>query len=197
MLTNQSTHYRRSCQRYVAAFPNKSHANNGPDAKVLSILGDALSQNPQIIEGANAVSALFDLLVIAFQSDSLLVSIPVLHSFTKLLGAKDTNISGAMMQRLPVLLDVCSKRLLKYESLSQESETPVIAYLNEDFENLPELHAFLGNYRRYCITVIETIALKMPQDAIIYVLDQTAHMVDAISRVFGPSSQSKTNCDAP
>lgn len=160
--------------------------------QVLSILSDALSQNPQIIEGVPAISALFDLLVIAFQSDSLLISIPILHSFTKLLLTKDTDISGVMMQRLPVLLDVCSKRLLKYESLSQGSETPVIAYLNEDFENLPELHAFLGNYRRYCITVIETIAAKMPQDAVVYVLDQTAHMVDAISCAFRPNSQSKT-----
>ncbi|GAB7356132.1 hypothetical protein MBLNU459_g6730t1 [Dothideomycetes sp. NU459] len=166
-------------------------------SEVLSILGDALSQNPQIIKDANAIAALFDLLVLVFQSDSLLVSIPVLHSFTRLLLTEDANISSAMMQRLPVLLDVCSKRLLKYESFSQDAETPVVAYLNEDFENLPELHAFLGNYRRYCINIIERIAAQMPQDAVMYVLDQTAHMVEAISDVFRPSSHVSSDSKVP
>lgn len=133
--------------------------------------------------------------MLAFQSDSLLVSIPVLHSFTKLLVAKSSSISGVMNQRVAVLLGVCSQRLLKYESVSQE-EVPVIQFLNEDFENPPELHSFLGNYRRYCITVIENIAFTMPQEAMAYVLDQTVQLIDAICREFRapftPSGPSKT-----
>lgn len=124
-------------------------------------------------------------MMLAFQHDSLLVSIPVLHSFTKLLVAKNPTISSAMGQRVAVLLGTCSQRLIKYESLSHE-ELPVILYLNEDFENLPELHSFLGNYRRYCIAVIESIAFYMPQEAVGHILDQTVQMIDTICQEFRP-----------
>jgi exportin-5 len=128
---------------------------------------------------------LVDVMMIAFQHDSLLVSIPVLHSFTKLLVAKSPAISSTMGQRVAVLLGTCSQRLIKYESLSHE-ELPVILYLNEDFENPPELHSFLGNYRRYCITVIENIAYYMPQEAVGHILDQTVQMVNTICQDFRP-----------
>jgi exportin-5 len=90
-----------------------------------------------------------------------------------------------MGQRVAVLLGTCSQRLIKYESLSHE-ELPVILYLNEDFENPPELHSFLGNYRRYCITVIENIAYYMPQEAVGHILDQTVQMVNTICQDFRP-----------
>jgi exportin-5 len=124
-------------------------------------------------------------MMLVFQTDSLLVSIPVLHSFTKLLVANSPIISNTMRQRVAVLLGVCSQRLIKYESLSHE-EIPVIQYLDEDFENPPELHSFLGNYRRYCITVIENIAFYMPQEAVGHVLDQTVQMIATICQEFQP-----------
>lgn len=124
-------------------------------------------------------------MMLAFQHESLLVSIPVLHSFTKLLVAKSPSISGVLRQRVAILLGICSQRLIKYESLSHE-DIPVVHYLNEDFENPPELHSFLGNYRRYCITVIENIAFFMPQEAVAYILDQTVQMISTICQEFRP-----------
>jgi exportin-5 len=148
-------------------------------------LGDAAASNPEILATPETCAALVDVMMIAFQHDSLLVSIPVLHSFTKLLVAKSPAISSTMGQRVAVLLGTCSQRLIKYESLSHE-ELPVILYLNEDFENPPELHSFLGNYRRYCITVIENIAYYMPQEAVGHILDQTVQMVNTICQDFRP-----------
>jgi exportin-5 len=153
--------------------------------QVLSVLGDAAASNPEILDTPDICNALVDVMMIAFQHDSLLVSIPVLHSFTKLLVAKSPSISSTMGQRVAVLLGTCSQRLIKYESLSHE-ELPVILYLNEDFENPPELHSFLGNYRRYCITVIENIAYYMPQEAVGHILDQTVQMVNTICQEFRP-----------
>jgi exportin-5 len=153
--------------------------------QVLSVLGDAAASNPEILDTPDICNALVDVMMIAFQHDSLLVSIPVLHSFTKLLVAKSPSISSTMGQRVAVLLGACSQRLIKYESLSHE-ELPVILYLNEDFENPPELHSFLGNYRRYCITVIENIAYYMPQEAVGHILDQTVQMVNTICQEFRP-----------
>ncbi|THX84364.1 hypothetical protein D6D04_02488 [Aureobasidium pullulans] len=154
-------------------------------SEVLSILGDAAASNPEILATPETCTALVDVMMLAFQHDSLLVSIPVLHSFTKLLVAKNPTISSAMGQRVAVLLGTCSQRLIKYESLSHE-ELPVILYLNEDFENPPELHSFLGNYRRYCIAVIESIAFYMPQEAVGHILDQTVQMIDTICQEFRP-----------
>lgn len=148
-------------------------------------MGDAAASNPEILATPETCTALVDVMMLAFQHDSLLVSIPVLHSFTKLLVAKNPTISSAMGQRVAVLLGTCSQRLIKYESLSHE-ELPVILYLNEDFENPPELHSFLGNYRRYCIAVIESIAFYMPQEAVGHILDQTVQMIDTICQEFRP-----------
>ncbi|KAI5196351.1 hypothetical protein E4T39_07845 [Aureobasidium subglaciale] len=154
-------------------------------SEVLSVLGDAAASNPEILATLDNCTALIDVMMIAFQHDSLLVSIPVLHSFTKLLVAKSPTISTIMRQKVAILLGTCSQRLIKYESLTDE-ELPVILYLNEDFENPPELHSFLGNYRRYCITVIESIAFYMPQEAVGHILDQTVQMIDTICQEFRP-----------
>jgi exportin-5 len=162
----------------------------------LSILGDAAASNPEILATPETCAALVDVMMIAFQHDSLLVSIPVLHSFTKLLVAKSPSISSTMGQRVAVLLGTCSQRLIKYESLSHE-ELPVILYLNEDFENPPELHSFLGNYRRYCITVIENIAYYMPQEAVGHILDQTVQMVNTICQDFRPPFPSEGPAKTP
>jgi len=96
-----------------------------------------------------------------------------------------------MGERLALLLGISSQRLIRYESFLQRSDLPVIAYLNEDFETLPELHAFLGNYRRYCHNIIEGIACAMPQEAVTYILDQTVRVVESTCRDFRPPFQSK------
>lgn len=158
---------------------------------MLSILGDAGAQNPDILTSTNSVNPLLDLLALAFQSESLIVSIPALHSFTKLLVTKNADLSQAMGQRVALLLGICSQRLIRYEVFLEESEMAIVTYLNEDFETLPELHAFLGNYRRYCVSIIEGIACAMPQEAVTYILDQTVQLVGTISRDFGPPFESE------
>lgn len=158
----------------------------------MSVLGDAVAQNPDLLETADSLNALFDLLALAVQSESFVVSIPALHSFTKLLASKDAQVSNAVNQRLGLLLGICSGRLVRFEALGQESEMPIIAYLNDEFETLPELHAFLGNYRRYCVTIIEGIVCAMPREAVTYILDQTVQMVNNICRDFEPPFESRS-----
>jgi exportin-5 len=43
-------------------------------------------------------------------------------------------------------------------------------FLNEDIDTVPERHAFVGNYRRYCSSIIEAIVQKRPQEAIPHIL---------------------------
>jgi exportin-5 len=71
---------------------------------------------------------------------------------------------------IPPLLSICTERLIRWESLPADSDNPTIVFLNEDIDTVPERHAFVGNYRRYCSSIIETIVQKRPQDAIPHIL---------------------------
>ncbi|KAL1582235.1 hypothetical protein WHR41_09102 [Cladosporium halotolerans] len=142
-------------------------------SEVVSILADAVAAHPQIVQNGLDVNSFFGLLTGILQSESLIVSIPVLHSWTKLLAVQDTAIIDLVMQALGVLLQTCSSRLLNYEALPEDLDDPILQFLYEDFDTMPERHAFLGNYRRYCINVIETISRQRPLEALEHVLTQT------------------------
>jgi exportin-5 len=126
---------------------------------------------------------LLQLLLLITQSQSLIVSIPVLVTWTRLLNhsALGPNIAATPAVIGP-LLEVCSARLIRYESLPEDSEDPTLRLLFEDTDTVPERHAFLGNYRRYSSQVIETIVYLKISDAMQHILGQTenvlAHLYD-------------------
>ena len=126
--------------------------------EVLSVLADAIAQHPELLTSDIDLPAFFDLLLQALQSNSLVVSIPVLHSWTKLIAVRDTTIESLALQALGTLVQTCSTRLLRYESITSErdiSDNEIVLFLSEDFDTTPERHAFLGNYRRYCVSIIQ------------------------------------------
>jgi exportin-5 len=142
-------------------------------SELLSVLADAVAQHPALASDSDADSpAFFDLLITVFQSKSLVVSIPVLHSWTKLLATQDQTVINLVLQALGTLVETCSTRLLRYESLPGETEDEIMQFLNEDFDTLPERHAFLGNYRRYCVSIITNITRTRPLEALSHVLEQ-------------------------
>ncbi|GAB7337475.1 hypothetical protein MBLNU457_g2807t3 [Dothideomycetes sp. NU457] len=146
-------------------------------SELLSVLGDAVAQNPRLFEHGTQVASFYDLLIAVFSSESLLVSIPVLHSISKTFGSKHVQLISVLDSVVGILLKTCSERMLKYESLPKDIEHPIITFLNEDFETLPEQHAFLGNYRRYSIAVLQHICESRPREAIQHVLGQTNDMM--------------------
>jgi exportin-5 len=68
--------------------------------------------------------------------------------------------------------------LIRWESLPTESEDPTIQFLIEDIDTVPERHAFLGNYRRYCSSIIETITQKRAQEAVREILGRVDENLD-------------------
>ena len=166
-------------------------------SEVISIMADAVAAHPQLTHNGLDVNFLFNLLTGVLQSESLIVSIPVLHSWTKLLAVQDTAIIDMVMQALGVLLQTCSARLLNYEALPEDLDDPILQFLYEDFDTMPERHAFLGNYRRYCINVIETISRQRPLEALEHVLTQTRTLLDegpyTGGRGFDPAKFSKSS----
>lgn len=112
----------------------------------------------------------FHLMLNVVQHRSLTVSIPVLHIWSKLIASPKVGHLDVVINLIPPLLTICTERLVHWETLPAESEDPTVVFLNEDIDTIPEKHAFVGNYRRYCSSIIEAIVQKRPEEAIPHIL---------------------------
>ncbi|KEZ43591.1 hypothetical protein SAPIO_CDS4518 [Scedosporium apiospermum] len=107
------------------------------------------------------------------ENKSLVVSIPVLVSWTRLLSSRYIGPNAANLDLIGPLLEVCSSRMIRYENLPEDSHDPSYLFLLEDTDTIPERHAFLGNYRRYSSQLIELIVQLKLTDALAHILRQT------------------------
>ncbi|KAF2144374.1 uncharacterized protein K452DRAFT_295830 [Aplosporella prunicola CBS 121167] len=145
-------------------------------SEVLGSLASFAESKPTLIPESSDLPGFFSLLFEVMGHPSLTVSIPILHAWTKLLRARVIRDSQAVIQLVPALLELCSQRLVRYEALPDDSEDPTFLLLNEDIDTVPERHAFLGNYRRYCVDIVEVVVRKMPMDAMQHILGQATHL---------------------
>ncbi|TAQ84731.1 hypothetical protein B7494_g6960 [Chlorociboria aeruginascens] len=63
-------------------------------------------------------------------------------------------------------------RLIRYENMPEDTDDPSLKFLLEDIDTIPERHAFLGNYRRYSIQIIELIVRQKKSEAIYHILSR-------------------------
>jgi exportin-5 len=158
---------------------------------MVAYLSDHIEQKPASIE--IDLSAFFEFMVSIVNHPSLVVSIPILHSWTKLLASRQGRLPATRAIIGP-LLESASRRIFRYEQLPEDSEEPAIVFISEDIEAIPERHAFLGNYRRYCFLIVESICYLEPQDALPFVLSTTDKGLDELeTHSFDPSTYSKTS----
>jgi len=75
------------------------------------------------------------------------------------------------------LLETTCSRLIRYESLPEDSQDITLQFLNDDIDTIPERHAFLGNYRRFCADMIETLVRWMPVEATAHILNQATNIL--------------------
>lgn len=144
-------------------------------------LASFLEQRPRLLASADIdFPGLLDFLIGILQNGSLNVSIPVLYIWTKLLSIPAVSNRDGIQQRIGNLLEICSERHLRYEALSPDSNDPTFLFLVEDFDTIPERHAFVGNYRRYCVEVIERIVRKAPFEAMQHILGQADNLVRSL-----------------
>nr|POE48760.1 protein msn5 [Quercus suber] len=169
-------------------------------SEVLSLLADAITLYPKLATTGDShdrldIPALFDLLLVVLQQKSLVVSIPVLHSWSKLMSVQDGTIIDLVLQALGVLIQTCSDRLIRYESVPEDADDEIGEFLKEDFDTIPERHAFLGNYRRYCVTIIQAIARSRPMEALQHVLEQMQQMLLEGPYTFANGLRSASNTE--
>ncbi|KAI2634491.1 ARM repeat-containing protein [Xylaria nigripes] len=150
-------------------------------SELISYLGNnlerrfsALPTDPSRVD----LMGFLQLLLLIAQNQSLVVSIPVIVTWCRLLGHESMgpNIAETAGVIGP-LLEVCSARLIRYESLPEDSADPTLRLLFEDTDTYPERHLFLGNYRRYASQVIESIVHLKVSDAIQHILGQTENVL--------------------
>ncbi|MCJ1378061.1 hypothetical protein MMC17_001157 [Xylographa soralifera] len=142
-------------------------------SEMIHNVGQFLDTKLDYIPKAADLPNFLDLLLRIVQNESLHVSIAVLHLWIQLLDSDSIGDSPPVMSLIGPLLEICSKRLLRYEALPEDSNVPAILFLKEDIDTIPERHAFLGNHARFCKDIVNCIVQKQPLDAIVHILDQT------------------------
>lgn len=143
-------------------------------------LSSFLEQRPALVTSHVDVPMTLQFLVLVLQNPSLVVSIPVLYSWTKILACPSSTVSDAVLPLIGSLLETCSHRLLRYEALPTGTSDPTLLFLCEDFDTIPERHAFVGNYRRFCTEVVEKIVRKSPFEAIRHIVSQADNLIQSL-----------------
>lgn len=143
----------------------------------MSYLGNYLERKFHILPSDANIQPFLQFLLQVVQSQSLVVSIPVLVTWTKLLSNRSLGPSIVKTPLVAPLLELCSSRLVRYENLPEDTQDPTLMLLMEDTDTIPERHAFLGNYRRYSSQVIESIVELTLSDAINYILQQSDNIL--------------------
>ncbi|KAI4290375.1 MAG: hypothetical protein L6R35_000339 [Caloplaca aegaea] len=159
-------------------------------------IGRLLEERPSLIPIDSGLDSFLRLLVQVARNNSLQVSITALHVWVKILGSDMLASSSPVTSIIGELLEVCSQRVIKYDALPNDSPNPSVIFLNEDLDTMPERHAFLGNYMRFCKTIVERIVQQQPADALYHILGQAeqviTHLYDG-ELAFNVQTYSKTS----
>jgi exportin-5 len=153
---------------------------------MMSNLGNFIEQKTSVIPEDCDLPNLLSLFLTIVRSQSLVVSIPVLVTWTRLLRSEDIGGSPTVNPLIAPLLETCSSRLVRYENFPEDSDDPSLVFLLDDIDTIPERHAFLGNYRRYSVMVIEYIVRWKRSDAIYHILSQAARTMEHLYDDCGP-----------
>jgi exportin-5 len=142
---------------------------------MISDLGNLIEQKISVIPEDCDLPNLLNLFLAITQSQSFVVSIPLLLTWTRLLRSETIGSSPTITPLIAPLLELCSSRLIRYESMPDDTDDPSFVLLLEDIDTIPERHAFLGNYRRYCASIIEHVVRQKQSEAIYHILGQIDH----------------------
>ncbi|KAI2469156.1 ARM repeat-containing protein [Annulohypoxylon bovei var. microspora] len=151
-------------------------------SEVISFLGTYMDRRFNVLPNDSDridFKGFLQLLLLITQSQSLVVSIPVLVTWTRLLNNRSLGPNIADVPSfIGPLLECCSSRLVRYENLPEDTQDPTYQLLLEDTDTIPERHAFLGNYRRYSSQVVEHIVQLKITDAMRHILGQTENVLE-------------------
>ena len=143
-------------------------------------LGNYLERRFGSLPSEVGIRPFLSLLLLVAQSPSLVVSIPALVTWTRVLINPPLGSMAVDAELIGPLLDLCSSRLIRYENLPEGVRDPTYLLLLEDTDTIPERHAFLGNYRRYSSQVIKAVVQLRVLEATYYILGQTENVLRSL-----------------
>jgi exportin-5 len=149
-------------------------------SELLSLLGDHMYQYTPPTAAILDLSPFLQLLTAVAEHESLIVSIPVIHAWVKMLEGSSWRATPAVYHCMGPLLQVVSSRLIQYEQFPEDVRNPVVTFVNEEIELFPERQGFYMNYRRLCAAAIEWIAFAGPEAAMVGTLGRVDAVLDEI-----------------
>ncbi|KIW89253.1 uncharacterized protein Z519_10106 [Cladophialophora bantiana CBS 173.52] len=149
-------------------------------SELMSLFADHMCQYKPPDFGTLDLFPFLRLLTMVAEHESLIVSIPVVHSWVKMLEVPSWRTSSAVSQCIGPLLEVASQRLMQYDQIPEDAQEPVVIFVNEEIELFPERQGFYMNYRRLCSAVIEWICFAQLEEAIFAVMGRVDSLLNEI-----------------
>ncbi|KAF2666914.1 ARM repeat-containing protein [Microthyrium microscopicum] len=161
-------------------------------SEVLASLGVLVEINPDVVEKTGNLPLFFSLLLEITTHPSLLVSLPVLDVWLRLLRSRTPQFTNIINESMGALLELCTSRALKFDSLSEDSGNATVAFLASDCDTVAQRELILGQYRTACVHTIEIVVRRVPLDAMKHILDEAATFFHSLSsRPFSRETYSK------
>ncbi|KAK6524201.1 hypothetical protein TWF694_005861 [Orbilia ellipsospora] len=139
-------------------------------AEMVSHLGITVEEKYSSMPQDADISEFLLLLFEFAKQESLTVSQHSVNAWARILRKEGLRDHPAAHALAPQLVEFCDERLTRYESLPSNSTNPSYLFLFEDFETMPERHAFLGNYRRYLSSIIDSMVRRRPFEVFPFIL---------------------------
>lgn len=168
-------------------------------SEMISQIADYISQKPPSSDTNIDFSFFLKFMIRIAQHESPIVSIPVIHSWTKLLTQKYWRKSQAVNSCMGSLLEFACQRTLQYDMLPDQENEPAVVFVHDEIELFPERQGFFLNYRKLCCQLIELISYTHLNEAISHLTNHVDAMLDQLQdseKSFDPSTYSKGSISA-
>ncbi|KAF8539445.1 armadillo-type protein [Trichophaea hybrida] len=149
-------------------------------SEMISNLGSFIEDKASSLPNEIDLPGFLGLAFLIASHDSLAISIPALNLWTKILRSEILGQVEAVQPFTPQLLELATTRLIRYESMDEDSTNPSVIFLNEDLDTIPERHAFLGNYRRFCSSIVESITRRRPFEAFPFIISNVDNTLSSL-----------------
>jgi exportin-5 len=116
----------------------------------------------------------FNLFLEVTKHSSLSVSSPLLQVWLRILRPRDSDFSDVIQSFMGPLLELCSQRSIRYDSLPADSRDPAVLFLTEDCDTLPLRDMLLTQHRQACVGIVELIVRRVPTEAIQHIFGEAA-----------------------
>ncbi|EXJ94682.1 hypothetical protein A1O1_03079 [Capronia coronata CBS 617.96] len=149
-------------------------------SELMSCLSDHMCQYAPPDASAFDLSPFLHFLIAIAEHESLIVSIPVVHSWVKLLEVSAWRKARVVSQCVGPLLQLASQRLIQYDQLPEGEQEAAVAFVSDEIELFPERQGFYLNYRRLCSAVIEWVCYAQLEEAMQAVMNRVDELLDGV-----------------